>query len=146
MKIRNLGILVCLLAATSLFAAGNANLQPLAGNWTCTGTAYASDMGPEHPTKATVVNRRRPIRNAARELGKIREFITDEGQRTVDGRRMVDGGWQVHSIEACNASNCSPQLRRCKSQDASVLTPAQPLFDSIGFGESRAKIVHGSHG
>src|SRR5204863_20838 len=25
-----------------------------AGNWTCTGIAFAGDMGPEHPTKATV--------------------------------------------------------------------------------------------
>jgi hypothetical protein len=57
MKIRCLGILVCLLAAGSLFAAGgNANLQPLAGSWTCTGVAFASDMGPEHPTKATVTS------------------------------------------------------------------------------------------
>ena len=54
MKIRCLGIALCLLAASSLFAAGNANLQPIAGTWACTGIAFASDMGPEHPTKATV--------------------------------------------------------------------------------------------
>ena len=55
MKIRVLGVLVCLFVAGALFAAGgNANLQPLAGSWTCTGMAFASDMGPEHPTKATV--------------------------------------------------------------------------------------------
>jgi hypothetical protein len=54
MKTRILGIALCLLAAGSLFAAGNPNLQPLAGNWTCTGVAFANDMGPEHPTKATV--------------------------------------------------------------------------------------------
>lgn len=54
MKIRCLGVLVCLLAAGSLFAAGNANLQPLVGAWNCTGIAFANDMGPEHPTKAQV--------------------------------------------------------------------------------------------
>ena len=55
MKIRCLGILVCLLAAASLFAAGgNANLQPIAGSWKCTGIAFANEMGPEHPTQATV--------------------------------------------------------------------------------------------
>ena len=54
MKIRFLGILVCLFATASLFAAGNANLQPIAGSWTCTGTGFAGDMGPEHPTKAVV--------------------------------------------------------------------------------------------
>lgn len=54
MKIRSLGVLVCLFAAASLFAAGNANLQPLVGTWNCTGIAFASDMGPEHPTKAQV--------------------------------------------------------------------------------------------
>lgn len=54
MKIRCLGVLVCLFVAASIFAAGNANLQPIAGDWACTGIAFASDMGPEHPTKATV--------------------------------------------------------------------------------------------
>ena len=55
MKIRCLGILVCLLAATSLFAAGgNANLQPLEGAWHCTGIAFANEMAPEHPTVAHV--------------------------------------------------------------------------------------------
>ena len=33
MKIRNLGVLVCLLVAASAFAAGNPNLQPMAGTW-----------------------------------------------------------------------------------------------------------------
>jgi hypothetical protein len=54
MKTRNLGILVCLLVAASAFAAGNPNLQPLSGDWNCTGIAFANEMGPEHPTKATV--------------------------------------------------------------------------------------------
>jgi len=55
MKIRCLEILVCLLAATSLFAAGgNANLQPLEGAWHCTGIAFANEMGPEHLTVAHV--------------------------------------------------------------------------------------------
>ena len=55
MKIRYLGILVCLLVAGSLFAAGgNANLQPIVGTWACTGVAFGNEMGPEHPTKAQV--------------------------------------------------------------------------------------------
>jgi len=54
MKIRSLLVALCLLVSAAAFAAGNANLQPIAGNWTCTGIAFAGDMGPEHPTKATV--------------------------------------------------------------------------------------------
>lgn len=54
MKIRNLGVLVCLLVAASAFAAGNANLQPIVGDWRCTGIAFASEMGPEHATAAHV--------------------------------------------------------------------------------------------
>ncbi len=54
MKIRCLGVVLCLLVAASAFAKGDPNLEPLAGWWTCTGIAFANDMGPEHPTKATV--------------------------------------------------------------------------------------------
>ena len=55
MNIRALVVISCLLAAGSLFAAsGNANLEPLVGSWTCTGTGFANEMGPEHPTKAQV--------------------------------------------------------------------------------------------
>ena len=54
MKTRILVALVSLLLAVSAFAAGNPNLKPLEGNWTCTGIAFATNMGPEHPTKATV--------------------------------------------------------------------------------------------
>lgn len=54
MKTRILGIVLCLLAAGAAFAAGNPNLQPLSGTFTCTGIAFAGPMGPEHHTKATV--------------------------------------------------------------------------------------------
>jgi len=54
MKIRCLGVVLCLLVAASAFAKGDPNLEPLAGWWKCTGVAFANDMGPEHPTKATV--------------------------------------------------------------------------------------------
>ena len=53
MKTRYLVVVVCLVAG-SAFAAGNPNLQPLAGTWQCTGVGFASDMAPEHPVKATV--------------------------------------------------------------------------------------------
>ena len=56
MNIRALGVVLCLLVAATGFAAGNANLQPLSGTFACTGIAFASEMGPEHPTKATVTS------------------------------------------------------------------------------------------
>lgn len=54
MKTRCLVAVVCLLVAGAALAAGNPNLKPLEGTWKCTGVAYASEMGPEHPTSATV--------------------------------------------------------------------------------------------
>lgn len=44
------------LAATAAFAqsAKNKELEPFIGDWKCTGTAFASEMGPEHPLMATV--------------------------------------------------------------------------------------------
>jgi hypothetical protein len=54
MKIRCLGVILCLVVAASAFAKGNANLEPLAGMWKCTGITFASPMAPEHATKATV--------------------------------------------------------------------------------------------
>ena len=54
MKIRCFLAVLCLLVAATVFAKGNPNLEPLAGAWTCTGVAFASDMGPEHATRATV--------------------------------------------------------------------------------------------
>ena len=54
MKIRCFLAVLCLLVAATVFAKGNPNLEPLAGAWTCTGIAFASDMGPEHATRATV--------------------------------------------------------------------------------------------
>ncbi|HEX3070573.1 MAG TPA: DUF1579 family protein [Thermoanaerobaculia bacterium] len=57
MKIRILILGLCLV--TTLAAFGQANpklkeLQPFVGTWQCTGTAFASPMGPEHSTTATV--------------------------------------------------------------------------------------------
>ena len=54
MKIRYFLVALCLLIAASAFAKGDPNLQPIAGEWACTGIAFANDMGPEHATKASV--------------------------------------------------------------------------------------------
>jgi hypothetical protein len=56
MKIRMLAVVVCLV---SLAAFGQSNpklkeLQPFVGTWQCTGTTFASPMGPEHPTMGHV--------------------------------------------------------------------------------------------
>jgi hypothetical protein len=54
------GILAVVLCLVTVVAFGQTNpklkeIQMFAGTWQCTGTAFASPMGPEHPTKATVV-------------------------------------------------------------------------------------------
>lgn len=58
MKSKVLYLLVCL-AATAAFAQKPSpelrKVDYLAGTWSCTGKALASDFGPEHATKATVV-------------------------------------------------------------------------------------------
>jgi len=56
MKTRMLAVVVCLMTVAAF---GQTNpklkeLQPFVGTWQCTGVAFASPMGPEHPTKATV--------------------------------------------------------------------------------------------
>ncbi|HEV7424997.1 MAG TPA: DUF1579 family protein [Thermoanaerobaculia bacterium] len=56
MKTRIIAVVICL---TTVAAFGQSNpklkeLQTFIGTWQCTGTAFASPMGPEHPTKATV--------------------------------------------------------------------------------------------
>ena len=56
MKTRILTLGLCL-ATVAAFGQSNPKLkelQPFVGTLQCTGTAFASPMGPEHPTKATV--------------------------------------------------------------------------------------------
>jgi len=56
MKTRILGVVVCLITMAA-FGQSNPKLKEVqffVGTWQCTGVAFASPMGPEHPTKATV--------------------------------------------------------------------------------------------
>jgi hypothetical protein len=56
MKTRMLAVVVCLITVAA-FGQSNPKLkelQPIIGTFQCTGTAFASPFGPEHPTKATV--------------------------------------------------------------------------------------------
>src|SRR5438046_3053099 len=49
-----LTILLALATASLAQAASLKDLQPFVGTFHCTGTSFASEMGPEHPTRATV--------------------------------------------------------------------------------------------
>ena len=56
MKARIIAVVICL---STVAAFGQSNpklkeLQPFVGTWQCSGMTFASPMGPEHPTKATV--------------------------------------------------------------------------------------------
>jgi hypothetical protein len=56
MKTRILAIALCLVTVTA-FGQSNPKMKELkvfVGSWHCTGVAFASPWGPEHPTKATV--------------------------------------------------------------------------------------------
>ncbi|MBV8546128.1 MAG: DUF1579 family protein [Acidobacteria bacterium] len=56
MKTRLLAVVVCLVTVAA-FGQSNPKLKEIqwfAGSWQCTGTAFASPMGPEHPTRSTV--------------------------------------------------------------------------------------------
>jgi len=56
MKTRMFAVVVCL-ATVAAFGQSNPKLkelQPFVGTWQCTGMTFASPMGPEHATKATV--------------------------------------------------------------------------------------------
>jgi hypothetical protein len=56
MKTRMVAVVLCLITVAA-FGQSNPKLKELdafAGTWQCTGTAFASPMGPEHPTTATV--------------------------------------------------------------------------------------------
>jgi len=54
-------IVPVLFIATAAFAQSATDqlktLQPFVGNWKCSGKAFASDMGPEHSTTATVTGK-----------------------------------------------------------------------------------------
>jgi len=50
-------ILLVLAIASVAQAASQKDLQAFIGTWSCTGIAFASEMGPEHPTSATVTGR-----------------------------------------------------------------------------------------
>jgi len=47
-------VLTLFIATAALAQNELAPLNAFVGTWKCTGTAFASDMGPEHPTTATV--------------------------------------------------------------------------------------------
>jgi hypothetical protein len=56
MKTRMMAVVVCLVTVAA-FGQSNPKLKELqtfAGTWQCTGMTFASPMGPEHATKATV--------------------------------------------------------------------------------------------
>jgi len=56
MKTRIIAVVICL-ATVAAFGQSNPKLkelQPFVGTWQCTGITFASPMGPEHATKATV--------------------------------------------------------------------------------------------
>src|ERR1700719_3672516 len=54
-------VLALLIVASTSFAQSAADqlssLNAFVGTWKCTGTAFASDMGPEHSTAATVTGK-----------------------------------------------------------------------------------------
>jgi len=56
MKTRMIAVVVCLMTVAA-FGQSNPKLKELqafVGTWKCTGTTFASPMGPEHPTMGTV--------------------------------------------------------------------------------------------
>jgi hypothetical protein len=56
MKTRIVAVVICLVTVAA-FGQSNPKLKELqtfVGTWQCTGTTFASPMGPEHATKATV--------------------------------------------------------------------------------------------
>jgi len=52
-----LSILLALTIASLAQAASLKDLQPFVGTFKCTGISFASEMGPEHPTRATVTGK-----------------------------------------------------------------------------------------
>ncbi len=82
MKTRTLAVVLSLITVAA-FGQSNPKLkelQPFVGTFQCTGTGFASPMGPEHPTKATV-----------------------------RGTWIVGGAWlQIHYTEVKTAKNPHP--------------------------------------
>jgi len=93
MKTRIIAVVICL-ATVAAFGQSNPKLkelQPFVGTWQCTGTTFASEMGPEHPTTATV-----------------------------NGAWVLDGSWvEVRYTETKTAKNPHPYaVRMLLSYDA----------------------------
>ncbi len=82
MKTRTLAMILCLMTVAA-FGQTNPKLKELqgfVGTWQCTGAAFASPMGPEHPTKAIVT-----------------------------GAWILGGAWlEIHYTEAKTAKNPHP--------------------------------------
>ncbi len=47
-------LVILILVATGAYAQSLKDLDPFVGTWKCTGIAFASEMSPEHATRATV--------------------------------------------------------------------------------------------
>jgi uncharacterized protein DUF1579 len=57
MRTRILVFIFLLVASAALAQPSLKDLDPFIGTWNCTGTGFASEMGPEHPTTATVTGK-----------------------------------------------------------------------------------------
>lgn len=107
MKTLTLGIVFCLMTAAA-FGQTNPKVKDLegfAGTWKCTGTAFASPWGPEHPTKATVT-----------------------------GAWTLGGAWlEIHYTEAKTAKNPHPyEVRALWGYDEQPKAFFGGSFDNMG--------------
>jgi hypothetical protein len=57
LKTRILVFVLLLVGTAALAQTSLKDIDTIAGNWTCKGTAFASEMGPEHATQATVAGK-----------------------------------------------------------------------------------------
>ena len=57
MKSRLLGAIVILIAAAAVAQPSLQDLQPFVGTFKCSGMTFASEMGPEHPTRGVVTSK-----------------------------------------------------------------------------------------
>jgi hypothetical protein len=57
MKSRLLGAIVILIAAAAVAQPSLQDLQPFLGTFKCSGMTFASEMGPEHPTRGGVTSK-----------------------------------------------------------------------------------------
>jgi hypothetical protein len=107
MKTRMLGMVVCLITVAA-FGQSNPKLKELqtfVGDWKCTGTAFASPMGPEHPTTGSVA-----------------------------GAWVLDGAWvEVRYTEAKSAKNPHPYaVRMLLSYDTQPKAFVSGAVDNTG--------------